>query len=95
MVLMGEFLDAAEALRVGLVHEVVPAAGLATRVDQIARALTEKPSTSMSLTKRWLRELGDAAFGLASLRARDIHAESYAAGDFTAGAKNFLKHKAE
>ena len=39
MILTGEMVTAAEALRIGLVEEVVPADQLMTRADQIARSI--------------------------------------------------------
>src|SRR5205823_155993 len=41
LLLTGDLIDAAEALRVGLVNEVVPAATLHGRADQLAQSLAE------------------------------------------------------
>ena len=51
MTLLGEPLDADEALRLGLVNEVVDAADLDAAVERWARRLAEGPTAAMSLTK--------------------------------------------
>ncbi len=52
MMLTGRVLDAAEALRIGLVHEVVPAARLLEVAHERAQALAALPATALQLTKR-------------------------------------------
>lgn len=50
----GSQIPAAEALSVGLVNRVFPDEEFASSVEAYARNLAEKPSTSLSLTKRLL-----------------------------------------
>jgi 2-(1,2-epoxy-1,2-dihydrophenyl)acetyl-CoA isomerase len=79
MTLLGEPLEAEEALRLGLVNEVVDAAELDTAVERWAKRLTEGPTAALGLTKHavyagW--NLGpDAAYwhqGSAVAEARDL-----------------------
>jgi len=52
LMLTGRVLDADEALRIGLVHEVVPADQLLVRANELAQQLALLPATAVQLTKR-------------------------------------------
>jgi 2-(1,2-epoxy-1,2-dihydrophenyl)acetyl-CoA isomerase len=52
---LGEMIDAAEALRIGLVNRVVPHERFAAEVRALATRLATAPQTSVRLTKRTLR----------------------------------------
>ena len=56
----GDVVDAAEALRVGLVTEVVPHQRLLARVGELARAIAEVPPRTMAALKRIYVEGGGA-----------------------------------
>jgi 2-(1,2-epoxy-1,2-dihydrophenyl)acetyl-CoA isomerase len=79
MTLLGEPVDAEEALRLDLVNEVVDAAELDDAVERWARRLAEGPTATMSLTKHavyqgWDLD-ADAAYwhqGLAVAESRDL-----------------------
>jgi enoyl-CoA hydratase/carnithine racemase len=47
----GQIIDAAEALRLGVVNEVLPAANLLPRAWEIARALALRPQTALRYTR--------------------------------------------
>src|SRR5207237_6920846 len=49
--LTGDHLDAAEALRIGIVNEVVPAAELMTRARAMAERIARVPEPSVRLNK--------------------------------------------
>ncbi len=55
--LTGERFDAAEALRIGLAHEVVPAAGLDARVEAIAGELLKCGPVAVATAKEIVREV--------------------------------------
>ena len=55
--LTGERFDAAEAQRIGLVHEVVPRDGLETRGAQVVDAILASGPGAVATTKRLAREL--------------------------------------
>ena len=57
MVLTGRSVSADEARAIGLVHEVVSAAELASRTRSMAMALAAKPPRAMALDVRRFREL--------------------------------------
>lgn len=61
LLLTGEFLDAAEACRTGLVNAVVPAAELPGRAHGWARALAEGGPRALATTKELLRRFSRQA----------------------------------
>jgi cyclohexa-1,5-dienecarbonyl-CoA hydratase len=62
ILLLGEPMDPAEALRIGLVNRVVPPAELNDAVDDYISRLLEKSSAALALTKAALREGLDHRF---------------------------------
>ncbi|QGZ63418.1 crotonase/enoyl-CoA hydratase family protein [Paraburkholderia acidisoli] len=56
MAFTGEMLSAAEALRIGLVSRVVPAAQLMDAARELAAKITAQPGGVLRMTKRLLRE---------------------------------------
>jgi methylglutaconyl-CoA hydratase len=54
LLLTGESIDAAEALRLGLLHEVVPAEKLASAVAEAAQRLKAGSPATIAATKRLL-----------------------------------------
>jgi 2-(1,2-epoxy-1,2-dihydrophenyl)acetyl-CoA isomerase len=55
-------VSAAEALQLGLVHEVVPAAQLLERALELARELAEGPQVAMRMLKRSLYNAAEMSF---------------------------------
>jgi 2-(1,2-epoxy-1,2-dihydrophenyl)acetyl-CoA isomerase len=56
LVLTGDTIDAAEALRIGLVGQVVPAAEVMQAAERLAERICANPAKSLRLSKRLLRE---------------------------------------
>jgi enoyl-CoA hydratase/carnithine racemase len=56
LALTGEMIDAAEALRIGLVSHVVPDADLLAKAKEIAAKIAANPPHAVRMTKRLLRE---------------------------------------
>ena len=50
--LTGEFIDADEALRIGIVNKVFPDEALMDEVEKIARRMVKSPSLTLRMTKR-------------------------------------------
>ena len=63
MVLTGEMVDAQEALRIGLVSEVVADDQLLKRAGQIAAAVAANPPHATRMAKRLLREAQTSTLG--------------------------------
>lgn len=58
LMLTGERIDAAEALRIGLVHEVVPAAGLDDAINRVLGELHKGGPRAIAEAKRLIHDLG-------------------------------------
>jgi 2-(1,2-epoxy-1,2-dihydrophenyl)acetyl-CoA isomerase len=89
----GDKLPAAEALALGLVNRVVPAAELAAAADEFARRLAAGPTTAISLTKRLLNASPDgdrAAAFLAEAMAQEIQST---ADDSREGVRSFMERR--
>jgi 2-(1,2-epoxy-1,2-dihydrophenyl)acetyl-CoA isomerase len=54
LVLLGDRLSAAEALRIGLANRVVPASEVVTAVDELAARLAAGPTLAIGMAKRML-----------------------------------------
>ena len=61
LLLTGEFIDAAEALRIGLVSEVAPAERLADRARELAEAIAANGPTAIRMTKELAQRSRDAS----------------------------------
>ncbi|MCH9675885.1 MAG: enoyl-CoA hydratase/isomerase family protein [Gammaproteobacteria bacterium] len=59
ILLTDEPIDAAEALRIGLVNEVVPHAQTMERAEQIARHITTLPPAAVRMMKEFVVRFGD------------------------------------
>jgi enoyl-CoA hydratase/carnithine racemase len=59
MLLSDEPVDAGEALRIGLVNEVVPHAALMERAEQIARHIVTLPPVAVRMIKEFVIRFGD------------------------------------
>jgi len=93
MAFFGDKLPAAEALALGLVNRVVPAAELDAAADEYARRLAAAPTSAISLTKRLLNASPDSdraqAF-LAEAMAQEIQS---AAEDSREGIRSFVERR--
>lgn len=88
--LLSEGFDAAEALRLGLVNRVVPAAELEAETAKLAQRLAAGPTLAYGRVKRLLRQSLDRDFA----GQLDAEAEAFAAGtrtqDFHEGLEAFF-----
>jgi 2-(1,2-epoxy-1,2-dihydrophenyl)acetyl-CoA isomerase len=75
LALLGDWIDADDALRLGLVTEVVANAELRARGDEWARRLAARSATALTHIKRNL----DASFGSSMTEALEREAQSQAA----------------
>jgi enoyl-CoA hydratase/carnithine racemase len=51
MILLGEIINAEEALRIGLVHKVTPADELSKTVQELAQKVADRSSISLTFAK--------------------------------------------
>lgn len=91
--LTAERLDAAEALRIGFVHEVVPAAALDARIDAIVQALCANGPQAVAACKRLLHDVTEAPLDDALVtRTVEAIADIRASAEGREGVQSFL-HK--
>jgi len=93
LLLTGEMIGAVEALRIGLVDEVVPASRLMERCEELAKTMVSMAPLAIAgcmEAVRWGRDLGLAA-------ATDVEAEIFGrlcgTGDKAEGTKAFLEKR--
>jgi enoyl-CoA hydratase/carnithine racemase len=90
LLLTARLMDAAEARAVGLVDEVHPAAGLAARVQELARYLSELAPLTLAAVKEATRRVTAPA----ALRdAEDLILSCYLSQDFQEGVRAFLEKR--
>ncbi|TKC90065.1 enoyl-CoA hydratase [Trinickia terrae] len=93
MALLGETLDAAEALRIGLVNRVVSADALSDETGKLARILAEGPTLALGSLKRLVRD----AFSRDLHGQLDAEAVAFAAcagtADFAEGVAAFFERR--
>lgn len=87
LIMTGAIIDAAEALRIGLVHRVVPPAELASAAHELARRLARGPARALAAAKAALDR------GLDSTLAAELEAtlaqqiQCFATRDFAEGVR--------
>lgn len=93
LVLLSPRLDAREALRIGLVNRVVPAAELDSAVEGVAKSLATGPAQALRNAKRLLREsLGRTLPEQLNAEALSI-AQCAGTSDFVEGITAFLEKR--
>ncbi len=93
LLLSGRIMDAAEAYRMGLVTEIVPAEGLIARTREMAATILAASPTSVGRTKRLLVESDEAALKEELERAIRENADIRSTADFREGLAAFLEKR--
>lgn len=93
LVLSGRIISAADAHRMGLVMEVVPAEQLSARAREVAGILLAASPTSIALTKRMLVAMDAAALQRDLEIAIHENAEIRKTADFREGLSSFLEKR--
>ncbi len=88
-----EKIDAAEALRIGLVNEVVPKGAARARAMARVARIADNPRTTVAALKRTLREVREARRGASVERERAAFLERWGAPDHQAAMRAFLARK--
>lgn len=93
LLLSGRAIEAAEAMRLGLVTEIVPAERLMARVHEIAATLIAASPASLARTKQLLVESQAAELNQEIERAIRANAEIRSTADFREGLASFLEKR--
>jgi 2-(1,2-epoxy-1,2-dihydrophenyl)acetyl-CoA isomerase len=88
--LLGDRFDAATALRLGLVNEVVPPADLAPRVADLAARLARGPAAAYAATKRLIHQSGSVTIETQLQAEAESFAQCAATPDFAEGVAAFV-----
>ena len=91
LTLSGKFINSAEALRIGLVNEVVAADALRDRVLEQAREIGQWSSLTLEMVKRAVRGALDDGITQGIEREAELFALSFASQDKELGVKAFLE----
>jgi methylglutaconyl-CoA hydratase len=94
LLLTGRVIDAAEAFRIGLITEIVPAERLMDRAREIAATLIAASPTAVARTKKFLLDFDDAALRSELEAAIDANASIRSTPDFHEGVTAFLEKRA-
>jgi len=93
LLLTGRIIDAAEALRMGLITEVVAADKLMARARELAATLAANSPESLARTKRLLRSYGAAEIEREIELALQENAAIRQTADFREGVASFLEKR--
>ena len=89
----GELIEAAEAMRIGLVDEVVPAAHLRERVMALAGTIGEKSPVALQLIKEAVRASFRTSLDDGLRLETTLFGVAFASGDKQEGVKAFLEKR--
>jgi 2-(1,2-epoxy-1,2-dihydrophenyl)acetyl-CoA isomerase len=92
LALLADQIDAAEALRIGLVNRVVPDADLATAARELAERLARGPF-ALGLIKRALNQSLTSDLTSQLQREEDLQALAVASADFGEGVRAFVEKR--
>lgn len=93
LLLTGRVIDAAEALRIGLITEIVPGDKLLDRARELAAQLIENSPTSLAYTKRLLSDIFRARVEQDLELATEENARIRSTADFREGLAAFLEKR--
>lgn len=89
----GERIDAAHALRIGLINHVFPRDSFETDVDRWVSGLAARSGSALQLTKRLFYGLEGAAFEEAIRRGAEVNVLARYTDDCRAGVQRFLERQ--
>jgi enoyl-CoA hydratase len=93
LMLTGAHIDASEALRIGLVHRVVPAAGLMQAAMDLAGALAAKAPRAVEALMRAIRAVPCAGTTEGMQREAEEFGTCCTTADFQEGVRAFLEKR--
>jgi len=94
MLLTGDLIDAATALRFGLVNEVVPAAELVVRTAALAHQIAAKSSLTLAIGKNAFYRQAELPLDAAYAYTRDVMVQNLEAVDAREGIDAFIDKRA-
>jgi enoyl-CoA hydratase len=93
LVLTGEIVDATEALRIGLVDQVVPAAELRERTMEIARTMATRSPVALEMAKRAVRAAAEMPLTAGLALETELFVTCFGSDDRREGVAAFLEKR--
>ena len=93
LVARGDRIGAADALRLGLVNRVFPAASFDADADEYARELAARSPSAVRLIKRLLYGMDGASFEEAVARGAEVNVLARMTEDTRQGVARFLEQR--
>ena len=93
LILTGDMIPAAEAHRIGLVNQVVPAAELRTRVAAVAEGIGSKSPVALARAIEAVMTGGDLGLDDAMRIESSLFGLCFATGDMKEGTAAFLEKR--
>ena len=93
LILSGEIIDAAEALRIGLVDLVHPAAELREKTMELARKIAEKSPVALRMAKSAVRAAAEMPLSAGLAYETELFVTCFASEDKTEGVAAFLEKR--
>ncbi len=93
LIMLGDRVDAAEALRIGLVNKVFPAEGFYERVRELALKLAEKPPLALKAAKQAINVSRYAPPSVGLALERSLFSILLTTEDFAEGVSSFLSKR--
>jgi methylglutaconyl-CoA hydratase len=93
LLLTGKIIDAAEAMRIGLVNEIVTNGGVMQRAHQVAKTILKCSPSSVMQTKKLFHARDDKALRAELELAIEANAEIRTTDDFREGLAAFLQKR--
>ncbi len=93
LVLSGELIDAAEALRIGLADVVHPAADLRARTLEFARGMAAKSPVALRMAKSAVRAAAEMPLGAGLHYETELFVTAFASDDKREGVAAFLEKR--
>lgn len=93
LVMLGDFIDPIELHRIGVVHEVMPAAELESYVKELSSRLAAHPQMAMSRSKALLNEAFERGLATALDEESAAQAANLESADAAEAARAFLERR--
>jgi enoyl-CoA hydratase/carnithine racemase len=93
MILTGEWIDAVEARRIGLIHRIVPPDSVMNAAIHLAREIAEKSPLALSYAKEALYSAGDLTLDQGLNKELDLYLLLFSTTDRTEGLTAFVEKR--